>query len=214
MNLPRDILARFYGWNRDAHLYLGLFLSPFLLVFALSVLFLNHVWVPGMASEKIVRPAARVAVPPGFEQAEGMERAQLAHRILGELGISGEIGYIARRDEDLHFVIPVNRPGWQAVVDLDPQAGTATVEEQSTGLADAINYLHKSPGPHNANIRGNWLWTRIWKLAADGIVYLLLLISISGIYLWVSLKAERKAGLALLAAGAVCFTALVFSLSP
>jgi hypothetical protein len=32
----------FYRWTRDLHLYFGLFISPFLLVFSASVFFLNH----------------------------------------------------------------------------------------------------------------------------------------------------------------------------
>jgi hypothetical protein len=31
-----------YGWIRDLHLYAGLFVSPFVLLFAASVFFLNH----------------------------------------------------------------------------------------------------------------------------------------------------------------------------
>ena len=31
-----------YRWIRDLHLYLGLFVSPFVLLFAVSVFYLNH----------------------------------------------------------------------------------------------------------------------------------------------------------------------------
>jgi len=64
-------------------------------------------------------------------------------------------------------------------------------------------YLHKTPGPHNADLRGNWFWTRVWQWLADGSVYLLLFVSASGVYLWLTLKAERRIGVALLGAGAV-----------
>ena len=32
----------FYRWTRDLHLYFGLFISPFILLFSVSVFFLNH----------------------------------------------------------------------------------------------------------------------------------------------------------------------------
>src|SRR5438477_8482930 len=43
--------GRFYRIIRDLHLYLGLFISPFVLVFAISVFFLVHSWLPRIASE-------------------------------------------------------------------------------------------------------------------------------------------------------------------
>ncbi len=42
---------RFYRLIRDLHLYLGLFSSPFVLVFAISVFFLVHAWLPKIAPE-------------------------------------------------------------------------------------------------------------------------------------------------------------------
>ena len=35
-------MKRFYLITRDLHLYLGLFISPFVLLFAISVIFLVH----------------------------------------------------------------------------------------------------------------------------------------------------------------------------
>jgi len=42
---------RFYLVSRDLHLYFGLFLSPFVLVFAISTLFLVHSWFPGSGGQ-------------------------------------------------------------------------------------------------------------------------------------------------------------------
>jgi hypothetical protein len=205
-------MSRIYAWTRDVHLYFGLFTSPWILAFALSVIFLNHTWDPGEPSGDVLQSTAVVDVPPGFDEKEGMERVQLAKQILDQLGVSGEIGYISHRKQDQHYVIPVSKPGWQATVELNAEDGSVAVEEQYTGTADALNYLHKSPGPHNVNIRGNWLLTRVWKSSVDTFVYLLLLISASGIYLWLALRAERKAGLVALASGAVCFLTILFAL--
>jgi hypothetical protein len=53
---------------------------------------------------------------------------------------------------------------------------------------------------------------RIWRWLADGTVYLVLFLSISGVYLWAVLRAERRIGLALIAAGAVSFFGSVYAL--
>ena len=38
---------RLYTITRDLHLYFGLFIAPFVLVFCISVFFLLHAWSPG-----------------------------------------------------------------------------------------------------------------------------------------------------------------------
>ena len=54
---------------------------------------------------------------------------------------------------------------------------------------------------------------RMWRLGADATVYLLLFITVSGIYLWAALKAERRVGLLLLLAGAGTFWGLVYAVA-
>ena len=107
----------------------------------------------------------------------------------------------------------VSVPGRETTVVLDYQQGQAEVSSRSTGLADALIYLHKAPGPHLAAIRGNWAPMRAWRWLADATVYLLLFITASGIYLWATIRAQRVPGLCLLAAGAVSFFGLVYALS-
>ena len=52
---------RFYGLVLDLHLFLGLFSTPFVLVFAVSVFLLVHAWLPQLGS-----PAASTRVVPGL----------------------------------------------------------------------------------------------------------------------------------------------------
>jgi hypothetical protein len=66
------------------------------------------------------------------------------------------------------------------------------------------------PGPHNADVRGNSSGMRAWRVLADGTAYLVLFITVSGIYLWTALRAERRAGLLFLLLGAVTFFGLVY----
>jgi hypothetical protein len=79
-------------------------------------------------------------------------------------------------------------------------------------VSESLSYLHKMPGPHNVAIRGNWVGTQVWRWFADATIYLLMFISISGVYLWWAVKAERRIGLTLLAAGAFTLVGLVFAI--
>lgn len=195
--------ARLHGWIRDLHLYAGLFLGPLVLVYAVSTLMLNHALVPwggGVDAPRDIS-SVRVSVP------DAENSLDLAMQLREQLGMPGEVGFVRRRGSTLTF--PIESPGRTANVRFDFTSGVATVEEQHTGVWNGLIYLHRMPGPHNANIRGNWIVTRLWGWFADATVYLVLFLSVSGVYLWTALKADRKAGLLFLGAGVLSFVAVI-----
>jgi hypothetical protein len=53
---------------------------------------------------------------------------------------------------------------------------------------------------------------RIWRWLADGTVYVVMFLTISGVYLWAVLRAERRIGLALIVAGAISFFGSLYAL--
>jgi hypothetical protein len=53
----------------------------------------------------------------------------------------------------------------------------------------------------------------VWRWMADATVYLILFISLSGVYLWYALRAERSVGFFLLFAGALSLFGLAYALS-
>jgi hypothetical protein len=193
------------------HLYLGLFISPFILVFSLSVFFLNHRTLSVDTSTE-VSPPRPVRVPAGMATAQGPASIVLAQQILSQVGLTGEIGFTRYVPSTRHFFFPVSKAGVEATVDVDVEAATAVVSRRRTSLLEAFAYLHKMPGPHNATIRGNWIGTRLWRPAADATIYLTLFVSITGVYLWYALKAERAVGATLLACGIVSLLGMVYAL--
>ena len=199
----------FYRWTRDLHLYFGLFISPYLLLFAASVFFLNHAKV---APDKwsTVETFQNVQMPDAIDRAQGKDAIARAQAILQQVGVSGEIGFTRFVRQTRHFVFPVSKPGVETNVDVDVDAHTATVSRRPTSMWEAFAYLHKMPGPHNAAIRGNWAGTRVWRWFADATIYLVLFITISGIYLWWTLKVERRIGAVLLSAGIMTFLGLIY----
>jgi hypothetical protein len=202
------VSPRVYRWIRDLHLYLGLFISPFVLVFALSVIFLNHTWLPWGSEDRGEegRRSVTVSVP------EGEDNLELAKQIQRQIGVTGEIDFISRNLEKHRLSFPIKRPGEHTTVRVDLASGTTQIEQQETGVWDAMIYLHKMPGPHNVAVRGNWIFTRVWGWLADATVYLLLFLTASGVYLWSLLKAERKAGLIFLGSGVLSFLAIAFAI--
>jgi hypothetical protein len=179
-------------------------------LFAASVFFLNHAKIaPDKWSS--VGTFQNVEIPDAIDRAQGKDAIARAQVILQQVGVTGEIGFTRFVRQTRHFVFPVSKPGVEANVDVDTDRRTATVSQRPTSVWEAFAYLHKMPGPHNVAIRGNWAGTRAWRWFADATIYLILFISISGIYLWWTLRAERRIGIVLLSAGIVTFFGLIYA---
>ena len=204
-------MKRLYLITRDLHLYCGLFISPLLLAFSISVFFLVHAWLPGSAAEPAVRTVSDLSIPAGLDHLTGRPQVDALHGVLDSIGVHGEINFVRRIPKENRLVIPVIVPGREVSVDLNLSTHSAVITEQSNSTARAVVYLHKMPGQHNAALRGNWVFMQAWKPLADGTVYVALFLTISGIYLWAVLRAERRIGFTLIAAGSATFFGLVYA---
>ncbi len=186
--------GRFYQFIRDLHLYFGLFLSPFLLVFALSTMVLNHRLEP---DPEVSRSTSSVEFDG---DAKPLEQAR---QVIAQLGMTGEVKGARHVAAQNALLFRVSKPGEETRVRVDLDSQEAAVERREGGLWDAMIYLHITPGAHSSQTRINWIYSKIWSRLTDTVVYLLLFLTFSGIYMWAVLKAERKVGLVFLGLGAV-----------
>ena len=204
---------RFYVVTRDLHLYVGLFLSPFVLVFAVSVFYLVHASTGRLSEEPSKRVVSDLAVSPELERLTGGEQVAALRPVLSGLGVEGEVNFIRKITKEHRLIVPVLVPGRETTVDLNLESRTAAVSVRETGLADALVHLHKMPGPHNVNMRGNSTYMKVWRWLADVSSYGLLFLTLSGVYLWLALRAERRIGLTLLSLGALSFFGLIYAVT-
>lgn len=210
---PPDAVRNLGAVMRDLHLYLGLFISPYVLVYAISVFVLVHYWLPkAVPPADSSRTATNLPLPANLDQLSGRTRIEALRPTLEAAGVHGEVGWVQHRIKENRLVIPVAVPGRITTVTIDLNRREASIQERNTGWTGALLELHKSPGPHLAGIRKNWFFARAWAWLADATVYLTLFLTLSGLGLWYLLRSERKAGLALLAAGGVSCFGLVYAL--
>ncbi|MBM3889279.1 MAG: hypothetical protein FJ388_09160, partial [Verrucomicrobia bacterium] len=86
---------------RQLHLYLALFASPFLVVFAISVILLNHGLCPSPREREMTgRRTASITFPPG------LGGVGLAKDIMRQIGVAGEIDHLPRHLSAGRFTIP------------------------------------------------------------------------------------------------------------
>jgi hypothetical protein len=208
------VRGRFYRLIRDLHLYLGLFSSPFVLVFAISVFFLVHAWLPKLGSETSnTRVVSALPLPRDLQTLSGRPLIDALKPALEKAGVRGEVGFVRHMVKEEKLIIPVTIPGRETTVSISITNREAIIVTRETGLADAMATLHRSPGEHAPAIRMNWFYMQAWRWLADTTAYLILFISVSGIYLWYVLRAERRVGFVLLFAGGVSFFGLAYALS-
>jgi len=158
------------------------------------------------------RVVTALPLPPNIESLDGRDRVDCPpHISVLRSGVTGEIGFVRHIPKDRRLVFEVFVPGRETTIAIDIAAQTATIMHHDSGIWDGLVTLHKSPGQHLAAIRMNWPPMRAWRWFADGTVYFILFITLSGLYLWAVLRAERVPGFALLAAGALSFMGIVYA---
>ena len=211
MRVNRSSFSKgFYLWSRDIHLYVGLFASPYVIVFALSTILLNHNW-NFAGSAEVEEWEAQV------ELAEGLEPQELGFHIVEQLGLQGDVGRARKVPAARAQLYPgqevvqvgVGKLGQNTRIEVDPETGVARIKRTSRGAMRTIIEMHMRPGPHSPRSFMNWIFSKIWAALSDTVVYLLLFLSISGVYLWYVLKAERKIGWIMTIAGVGSFAFII-----
>src|SRR5712672_2611390 len=110
---------RFYLLILDLHLYFGLFSSPFVLVFAVSVFFLVHSWLPRIASETFTtRDVTALPLPGELQKLSGRPLIEALKPTLEKAGVHGEVGFIRHLVKEEKLIIPVTIPGRETTVSI------------------------------------------------------------------------------------------------
>jgi hypothetical protein len=197
-------MKKYYSTVRTLHLYFGLFISPLILIFSISVLIFNH---PGFINR--VNPVK--ALPDIKTKLDKIpydtSDVETAKAIIKKLNIKGEIDFISRNDSSISF--PVIKPGLRTYIKVNTNTDSVLISQKYEGPLRSMTYLHSMPGPHNVKLRGNSGFMKAWRILSDVAVYLLLFLTVSGIFLWYFLKVERVIGLYALSLGILFFVGVL-----
>src|SRR5262245_6056215 len=120
-----------YRLTRDLHLYFGLFISPFVLVFSVSVFYFVHAWTPTIAPET-TRVVSSLDLRPDLPTLSGRPLVDALKPILGGLNVRGEIGFVQKRVQEETLLIPISIPGRAISVHLHLGRREATIVTRET----------------------------------------------------------------------------------
>ena len=191
-NAFRRALAASVRW---LHIYLSMFGLVALLFFAVTGITLNH---PDWAFANHERerevtgqlPMEWLVNKSAADPLLAVDRLSIVEHLRSEHQIRG-----ALRDfsgDEYQLIVGFAGPGYTADAYIEREDGTYSLNERSQGLVATLNDLHKGrdTGP-------------VWAWVIDVIAVMMLLASLSGMYLLLGLKRRRRAGLFNLVIGAV-----------
>ncbi|MCH8295296.1 PepSY-associated TM helix domain-containing protein [Candidatus Poribacteria bacterium] len=206
-NIPRWIEI----WNRKFHIYIGLYLLLFVWLFSISGLFLNHPkWQFAQFWPQRKQSSFERSIQPPAET----ESVAKAKHLMQQLDIKGEIQQITTHPEKAQFDFRVFRPGHIIDIKADLDTKRAKISQIQVNGWGVFRALHQFSGVrmNDPKEKRDWLWTRIWSLSMDAVALGIIIMVLSGIYMWYKILAKRRLGLIALGLGVLCCGFFVFAL--
>jgi hypothetical protein len=192
---------------RRSHMYLALFLTPWLVVYALSGFVLNHhSWFMPQDGKP---PAPFVLVEErAYDAAFSADADEklIGAQVLEHLGLAGSF-YVQGNAKSAKLVINRNSAFAQHRVTYDRQQGKLRVEKQSFTAPMFVNRAHFRHGyeqPFAASMG--------WAVIVDLVVLSLVFWVISGLWMWWEIKPARAWGAVFGALGVGLFVLLLFNI--
>ena len=190
----------FSDLNRRLHFYLGLYFLFFVWLFALTGLMLNHghwKFTEFWPNRKISNSERAIVTPPAGTSLD------TAKDLMRQLGLAGEIQWVATQRDATKLNFRVTRPGMNAEIKADLAAAKATVERADLNAWGVLHMLHTFTGVrvNDANNQRDWILTTVWALSMDAVAAGLLVMVASGLVMWLGLTGKRRWGAVALATG-------------
>jgi hypothetical protein len=169
---------------RRTHMYLALFLFPWLLMYALSTLVMNHraMFAPAPAYEKERELIYDGTLP------EGATLRAISTQILSSVGLDGAHGVNWRRDGAI--VITRNDLLTPHRLTYTPADRRLVIETVHTRLVPLLERFHRRRG----YATGYGLDT-VWAVTVDVAIAAMIFWGLSGLWMWWEMRLTRGLGL-------------------
>lgn len=191
---------------RRSHMYLALFLFPWMLMYAVSTLAMNHralfadVYGTGPVPFDKERELAYEAIVP-----EGAELKTISRQILTAIGLDGAHS-VSRRNDG---VIVINRNDLTTPrrITYSPTARTLVVERMQRRPNAFLERFHRRRG-----YATGYTLDTIWAATVDVAIAAMVFWALSGLWMWWEMKVTRTLGALAFAGGAGLFALYLLTL--
>lgn len=184
---------------RRTHMYLALFLAPWVLIYTFSTFVMNHrEWFRD-----------HNALPPAFEKVreftydgsfpENAGPRDIALQLLASLRMDGAF-QANRRPRDGAIVVNRMDPVRPIRLTVDLATRNVVIERQVFEGAAFLERMHRRRGyQHDSSLED------LWAFSVDLFILAVIFWAASGLWLWWEMKLTRKLGALFLAGGAALF---------
>jgi hypothetical protein len=185
-------------WMLNIHLYGGLLCAPYLIIFGLSSLQFNHHF------SFMTSKSEPVKWESPLELESMTNKDAMAESVRDSLGLMGwPLPWQTKRDADGDLEFNMERPGMSYSIHTDLKQHRARIESRSKGFWQVFNSLHALGSVPNSRFTPWWAWYT--ELCTAFVLFA----AVSGIYLWINSKRERRIGMISLLAGLAASTGLM-----
>lgn len=183
---------------RRTHMYLALFLFPWMLMYALSTLAMNHRRFFGEnAGASVPYEKEREFVYDGVFPTNAEPRT-ISRQILRSLDLDGAHGVTRRKDGAI--VITRNDLVTPRRLTYDPSARTIVIEKMPHRTNSLLERFHRRRG-----YATGYALDTVWAVSVDLVIVAMVFWVLSGLWMWWEMKVTRVLGGVALLAGAGLF---------
>jgi hypothetical protein len=186
-------------------MYLGLFLAPWMLMYALSTMAMNHRrWFRPEEGAPVFRTESVTTYAAAFPAGAAPEA--IARQILRDIGLEGTHTVSAPRDRS-RITILRQDPFTPRRIVYTPSDRKLVVEKESFRMPAFLERMHRRRG----YLEG-FVTQRVWAASVDLAIIAMIFWAASGIWMWWEMKRTRLLGGLLALAGCLLFGFFVLTI--
>lgn len=182
---------------RRAHLYFALFLMPWLLIYALSTIAMNHrpflEEIFTTPSEYTLVEEKSLTLPEDINN-----RDEAGKYILNALDMAG--AHRVRGNPGNRLTIERHDPVQPMRITFLPESNMVRIDQQNQTWPEWLEYMHRRRGYNH-----DYLKEDLWALVVDVVIFTIVGWALTGLWMWWEIKATRKWGAICLAGGTIVF---------
>ena len=171
-------------WILRLHLYGGLLCAPYLIIFGFSSLHFNHHFSFVTAAPNSREWQESLKIEPD------QDNDAMAKSVRDSLGLAGwTMPWKTKRGPAGDLQFDIERPGKSYTVHTLVSENKVRVEERRKGFWQVVNSLHALRELPNAP------FVSFWGVYTEICTWFVLFAAVTGVYLWVNSRRERRIGL-------------------
>lgn len=176
-------------WIRKIHMYLALFIMPWMLIYSISTMMMNHRDLI-LSFYKSPQPAFETTQTMGVPDDLVLDQnpSGNAEQILNYLDMDGKHN-VNGGENDRPLVINRQDPFGQKRITYNPEQKTIKVEEQNFRLQTFMEQIHRRRGFDTP-----YFFEDVWGFTVDLAILAILFWVLSGLWMWWEIKQARKWG--------------------